>query len=181
MDAFMTKEFIENQMKTVSIDAGKAFCRMWLKDGHTRQTLDIEFNTQHLTTEKQKELFQSIKMSIPDETKRIAKLVMPKEFNDNYSDLVVWTTIQKPQDKNGVTKIIFASMPRAEQEELLKDVKKDKTHYSFLRCCAHCQKMETGNEEKKMMKCGKCKDVYYCDGDCQKQDWVRHKKTCKKH
>lgn len=27
--------------------------------------------------------------------------------------------------------------------------------------------------------CGGCKDVYYCSGDCQTEDWADHKKKCK--
>eukprot|EP01083_Nonionella_stella_P163914 541042_1 len=28
--------------------------------------------------------------------------------------------------------------------------------------------------------CGKCKNVYYCNVECQRSDWKQHKKVCKK-
>ncbi|EPT04356.1 hypothetical protein FOMPIDRAFT_1084290, partial [Fomitopsis schrenkii] len=31
-----------------------------------------------------------------------------------------------------------------------------------------------------LLQCGGCKSIYYCGQDCQKRDWKRHKKYCKK-
>jgi hypothetical protein len=44
--------------------------------------------------------------------------------------------------------------------------------------CATCRKKETKN--KKLLGCAACRSIFYCDAECQKKDWKRHKKTCKK-
>ncbi|CRH01112.1 MYND finger protein, putative [Plasmodium relictum] len=38
--------------------------------------------------------------------------------------------------------------------------------------CEHCYK------EKNLKRCGKCKKVYYCSVECQKNDFVFHKRIC---
>jgi len=42
-----------------------------------------------------------------------------------------------------------------------------------------CGKREQLEDETRMKKCGRCKDVYYCDAKCQKEGWPVHKKRCK--
>ncbi len=44
-----------------------------------------------------------------------------------------------------------------------------------MRECAHCKKSGL-----KFKHCSACKSVYYCSRECQKSDWKRHKKECKK-
>ena len=39
--------------------------------------------------------------------------------------------------------------------------------------CDHC-----GTLIETVHKCSKCKVVMYCDRECQKRDWCKHKKTC---
>jgi hypothetical protein len=39
-----------------------------------------------------------------------------------------------------------------------------------------CEICKTHND--KMYLCSKCKGVYYCSQNCQKQDWKRHKQNC---
>ena len=43
-----------------------------------------------------------------------------------------------------------------------------------LKQCRTCQK--NGDN---LFRCSKCKDVYYCDQECQRKDWVSHKSYCK--
>lgn len=44
-------------------------------------------------------------------------------------------------------------------------------HYS----CAHC-KIRSKNA---MKKCSKCKNTYYCNQECQKNNWPEHKNNCR--
>ncbi|EPS39897.1 hypothetical protein H072_6313 [Dactylellina haptotyla CBS 200.50] len=42
--------------------------------------------------------------------------------------------------------------------------------------CAVCK--SRGDEDQKLMKCGRCKKVEYCSKACQTQDWKKHKIFC---
>ena len=44
-------------------------------------------------------------------------------------------------------------------------------HLYVCECCKH-------NGLEKIKKCGNCKLVYYCSVNCQKNDWLEHKKVC---
>jgi hypothetical protein len=46
-----------------------------------------------------------------------------------------------------------------------------------LHMCGHCKKRETMNGSK-LMKCQRCKVIYYCSKECQVADWKGHKKLC---
>lgn len=41
--------------------------------------------------------------------------------------------------------------------------------------CAYC-----GKTGEKLLRCGRCKKVYYCSVNCQRPHWKIHKKVCKK-
>ena len=41
--------------------------------------------------------------------------------------------------------------------------------------CAGC-----GKRDEKHTKCARCKTVFYCGAECQKQDWKTHKRDCQK-
>jgi len=41
--------------------------------------------------------------------------------------------------------------------------------------CSSCGKEEVG-----MRCCGRCKSLYYCSKECQKEDWISHKRLCQK-
>jgi hypothetical protein len=43
--------------------------------------------------------------------------------------------------------------------------------------CSTCY--DKSSEEKPLLKCSRCKLVYYCSVDCQKENFGAHKKTCK--
>ena len=38
----------------------------------------------------------------------------------------------------------------------------------------------SGCDTKKLMKCSQCRNVYYCDANCQRTDWRAHRKDCKR-
>ena len=41
--------------------------------------------------------------------------------------------------------------------------------------CKNC-----GEKEKELLKCSRCKKVYYCGADCQRKNWPSHKLICSK-
>jgi len=41
--------------------------------------------------------------------------------------------------------------------------------------CEYCGQLLLSHKVKK---CARCKGVYYCSPDCQKNDWIDHKTTC---
>eukprot|EP00854_Cymbomonas_tetramitiformis_P001370 gene1370-1972_t len=45
--------------------------------------------------------------------------------------------------------------------------------------CAQCGKRES-TEQKKLMKCARCRGVSYCSRECQLGDWNRHKASCRR-
>jgi len=48
---------------------------------------------------------------------------------------------------------------------------------STINMCDNCGKEESTIGEK-MKRCARCKKVMYCDRECQKTAWKKHKKTC---
>jgi hypothetical protein len=47
----------------------------------------------------------------------------------------------------------------------------------ILNLCAHCGRCE--NKETKLLKCSRCNQTSYCNAECQKAHWPKHKKACK--
>lgn len=50
------------------------------------------------------------------------------------------------------------------------------TPVDFVSRCQHC-----GRLDKKMLKCGACLQLRYCDRVCQRADWARHAPLCREH
>ncbi|KAF2503308.1 hypothetical protein BU16DRAFT_555313 [Lophium mytilinum] len=63
-----------------------------------------------------------------------------------------FATMAKPEDPSSIT-TTTASPTREPQN------------------CGHCRKEAT-------LRCGRCASVVYCNADCQKANWMTHKKTC---
>ena len=47
-----------------------------------------------------------------------------------------------------------------------------------VRSCASCGRVERAGDAK-LQNCARCKMVCYCNARCQKEDWKRHKPSCK--
>lgn len=57
-----------------------------------------------------------------------------------------------------------------------KDVLTESFKKNYDQKCATCQKWRT--TAHKLSKCSLCQKVYYCNTDCQKADWKKHKINC---
>lgn len=42
----------------------------------------------------------------------------------------------------------------------------------------HCEQCNQMGQKRELLKCGRCKMVYYCNGDCQRTDWPSHNFLC---
>ncbi|KAG9023657.1 hypothetical protein FRB95_012649 [Tulasnella sp. JGI-2019a] len=66
----------------------------------------------------------------------------------------------------------FVSFPLVEAKISLKEMSKQ---------CAYCERWEYVTDEKRLRGCSRCKRVWYCNENHQKQDWKEgHKKLCGK-
>lgn len=47
------------------------------------------------------------------------------------------------------------------------------------RFCAYCKALPHGLSNCKVLRhCKRCRNVYYCDAECQRSDWPAHRKVC---
>jgi hypothetical protein len=77
----------------------------------------------------------------------------------------------------------FRALAKRQCEIALAHYKNDGTPYNFYaaRCeLAGCEKADDElREGQRLMKCGKCKETFYCTKECQMAHWKAHKKNCK--
>lgn len=47
------------------------------------------------------------------------------------------------------------------------------------RTCNYCGAEEAfGAPPRILLRCGRCRDAYYCNRECQRRDWKSHKPSC---
>ncbi|XP_048194991.1 putative protein MSS51 homolog, mitochondrial isoform X2 [Perognathus longimembris pacificus] len=47
------------------------------------------------------------------------------------------------------------------------------------RFCAHCRALPNSLSDSKVLRhCKRCRNVYYCDPECQRSDWPDHRRVC---
>ncbi|KIY63297.1 hypothetical protein CYLTODRAFT_360210 [Cylindrobasidium torrendii FP15055 ss-10] len=68
--------------------------------------------------------------------------------------------------------------PKSNVRRRMADRSADDPQYPMSATCAVCNNEDVASR-KNLMQCGKCKVVRYCSGQCQKDDWKRHKTFCK--
>ena len=44
--------------------------------------------------------------------------------------------------------------------------------------CHNCRDLMIRDDDHPLWKCGKCKNVYYCSKECQKNNWPNHRTSC---
>lgn len=47
-----------------------------------------------------------------------------------------------------------------------------------LRCQSCGAREEEAGRARRLLRCTRCRSVYYCSGDCQRSDWAQHKPGC---
>lgn len=71
-----------------------------------------------------------------------------------------------------------AEADRAERKAALRPM-------TSVRFCGNCPAIyepgDCSKDNKRMMSCSACKDVFYCSKDCQRAHWKAHKPHCKAH
>lgn len=84
-----------------------------------------------------------------------------------------WSFELKFINQGGWTSIKYMCSEKC-KKEFHKEVKKDEELGPCYQC-AFCKKYT----KNKMLRCSRCKINYYCDQNCQKSDWNKHKIRCR--
>lgn len=99
--------------------------------------------------------------------------VVDKAFSANKLDIILFLLQNAENPELLLSSFPFEQVnPTSEIFNLCMDMAYA-TPNKKLKDCSYCLK----SDAKK--RCGKCKQVYYCDGDCQKAHWRIHKDACK--
>ncbi|EZG82416.1 MYND finger protein [Gregarina niphandrodes] len=83
---------------------------------------------------------------------------------DDYQQLLT-----NPPEKKG----------RWNPEDALKQLQTPAVPTASLDKCSNCFKTKSESGVPKLFVCGRCKKAAYCNAECQKKDWVYHKRICK--
>jgi hypothetical protein len=106
------------------------------------------------------------KMEVPE------KGVSPKYLRSY--DIKTQIPIFYEYSKGGLEKYgyVLVTLPEVITKKSFDQQIKERLSY---KSCSNCSERYTT-----MQKCLGCESVYYCNKECQKNDWKRHKKDCKK-
>jgi len=90
-----------------------------------------------------------------------------KSFLNNDIHANLWTTREIEVFRFAISKLNFKT-----KEELTINVSK---------YCSHCFSQEPIMDTKQeLSRCSQCKNSYYCNADCQRNHWQKHRLTCKR-
>lgn len=98
--------------------------------------------------------------------------LLDKACAANLPDIIVYILQNSEDPRELLARVPFELIPPSSDFfKLCMDLAYISTEENKL--CAYCSKKGAEN------KCGKCKSVYYCGTECQKQHWKTHKDICK--
>ena len=91
-------------------------------------------------------------------------------------------TAPTKEDEDMAKRILSAiennqSVQLTKEEGLKRSAEFTKRGARVIIICSNCMKLEDRSKFT-YPKCGSCKTVYYCNKNCQKLDWSRHKPFC---
>jgi len=55
----------------------------------------------------------------------------------------------------------------------------DKSKEAVCASCGRQSSIERGEKKFRLLRCSSCRSAWYCGKECQKSDWVNHKKQCR--
>jgi hypothetical protein len=72
-----------------------------------------------------------------------------------------------------ITEKAKSALAKLQSFARLSNVNNDDT-FPKKRSCHHCEKVETPMDKALLMRCQRCKTIYYCNKECQINDWKSH-------
>lgn len=96
-------------------------------------------------------------------------------FPKDFLQIPGWDTAAAAYATRVAISPVYAS---ALVEELIDQAVAEKLAEKLVNFCRHCRKPGTAVVGDALVKCGECKDVRYCSGECRQADWSKHKLEC---
>ena len=88
------------------------------------------------------------------------------------------TTVDDPSI--AVSHLLFGDEEKEKAKAKVSSSEKHKSQTDAITIfCSYCGSSPS-KDDKPFSRCSRCKKVYYCSVKCQKKDWKKHKKVCKK-
>lgn len=100
---------------------------------------------------------------------------------DNHINVILMDFIRNVK-KQGEQNELLLLINSLKNKPVIESLVNEEDEANLTKGSSKCDNSECKNEEKdkRFVKCGNCKAIYYCDKKCQKIDWPKHKNNCNK-